>query len=57
MKTMLEYASDFAKKNWKKGEVSNVTHYSFLFTEHPDMKKPEKQPKKTVYYLSYFLEV
>lgn len=54
MKTMQEYANEFEQKNWKKGVVSKVTDYSFDFTEHPDLRKPEKQPKKVTYFLSYF---
>ena len=56
MKTMKEYAKEFGEKNWKKGVVSNVTSYSFVFTEHQDLRKPDKQPKSTVYMLSYFWE-
>ncbi len=54
MKTMQEYAGEFGRKNWKKGVVSNVTSYSFVFTEHSDLKKPDKQRKKVIYFLSYF---
>lgn len=54
MKTMQEYADEFAQKNWKKGVVSKVTAYSFVFTEHPDLLKPDKQPKQVTYMLSYF---
>ncbi len=54
MKSMKEYAVGFGVKNIKKGTVSKITDYSFVFTTNP--KKDNVQPKPVTYMLSYFYE-
>lgn len=52
MKSMKEYTIDFGVKNIKKGTISKITNYSFVFTTNP--KKDNVQPKSVTYMLNYF---
>ena len=52
MKSMVEYAKQYQHENRNKGVVSDVTSYSFKFTENP--KKPGEQPKSYMVMISYF---
>lgn len=52
MKGMQEYAKQYQHENRNKGTVSDVTSYSFKFTENP--KNKGEQPKSYIVMLSWF---
>ena len=52
---MEQYANVFAEHHEASGFVSNITNYSFTFTEYPKTK--DAQPKSCIYMLSYFCEL
>lgn len=55
MKTMEEYAKQYAKENRGKGLVTNVTSYCFTFEVYP--KKETDKPVSYVVMKSWFLEL
>ena len=55
MKTMEEYAKQYAKENRGKGLVTNVTGYCFTFEVYP--KKETDKPVSYVVMKSWFLEL